>query len=90
MRGPASSTTAEIYLQTHEQTTASTAPHPKTSVIREKGESQNVCFKKQSTPNFPKNEHFLPPATHTMAALKFLQIFQNNNVIEVLRTTALC
>ena len=35
MRGPASSTTAEIYLQTHEQTTASTAPHTKTSVIKE-------------------------------------------------------
>ena len=29
-----------------------------------KGESQNVCFKKR-TPNFPKNEHFLPPDTHT-------------------------
>ena len=28
--------------------------------------SQNGCFnKKQSTSNFPKNEHFLPPDTHT-------------------------
>ena len=23
------------------------------------------CFKKKSTPNFPKNKHFLPPDTHT-------------------------
>ena len=37
------------------------------SVIRQKGESQNGCFKRQSTPNFPKNEHFLPPDTHTCA-----------------------
>ena len=29
-----------------------------TNVIRQKGESQNGCFKKD-TPNFPKNEHFL-------------------------------
>ena len=29
-------------------------------VIRRKSESQNGCFKKQSTPNFPNNEHFLP------------------------------
>ena len=29
-------------------------------VIRQKGESQNGCFKKTSMPNFPKNEHFLP------------------------------
>ena len=36
------------------------------SVIRQKGESQNGCFKKQqSTVNFPKNEHFLPLDTHT-------------------------
>ena len=24
-----------------------------------------VVTRKQSTPNFPKNEHFLPPDTHT-------------------------
>ena len=36
-----------------------------TSVIRQKGESQNRCFKKISTPNFPINEHFLLPDTHT-------------------------
>ena len=38
----------------------------KSSVIRQKGESQNGCFKKKkSTPNFPKNEHFLVPDPHT-------------------------
>ena len=36
-----------------------------TTVIRQKGESQKGCFKKkQSVPNFPKSEHFLPPDTH--------------------------
>ena len=36
-----------------------------TTVIRQKGESQKGCFKKkQSMPNFPKSEHFLPPDTH--------------------------
>ena len=33
----------------------------KSSVIRQKGESQSGCFKKTSTPNFPKIKHFLPP-----------------------------
>ena len=37
----------------------------KSSVIRRKGKYQNGCFKKQSTTNFPKNENFLPPDTHT-------------------------
>ena len=37
----------------------------KSSVIERKGESQNGCFKKTTTPNFPKNEHFLPPDTPT-------------------------
>ena len=36
----------------------------KSSVKRQKGESQNGCSGKQSTPNFPKNEHFLPLDTH--------------------------
>ena len=36
------------------------------SVIRQKGKSQNGCFKKTHFPsNFPKNEYFLPPDTHT-------------------------
>ena len=33
------------------------------SVTRQKSESQNGCFKKKSTSNFPKNEHFLPSDT---------------------------
>ena len=39
----------------------------KSSVKWQKGESRSACFKKkkQSTRNFPKNEHFLPPDTHT-------------------------
>ena len=28
--------------------------------------------RKQSTPNFPKNEHFLPPDTHTCVGKKYL------------------
>ena len=26
---------------------------------------KRLSLRKQSTPNFPKNEHFLPPDTHT-------------------------
>ena len=34
--------------------------------VRQKGESQKTgVTRKQSTPNFPKKEHFLPPDTHT-------------------------
>ena len=36
----------------------------KSSVIRQKGESQNGCFKKTKHAKFPKNEHFLPPDPH--------------------------
>ena len=32
-----------------------------------KCESQNGCFKEKSTSNFLKNEHFLPPDTHTFS-----------------------
>ena len=36
------------------------------SVLRQMGESQNGCFKKKkNTPNSSKNEHSLPPDTHT-------------------------
>ena len=35
------------------------------SVIGQKGQSQNGYFKKQNAPNFTKNEHFLPPDTYT-------------------------
>ena len=41
-------------------------PKIKSPVIRQKGESQNGCYKKKSsTTSFPKNEQFLPPDTHT-------------------------
>ena len=33
--------------------------------MRQKGEPQTGVSRKQDTPNFPKNEHFLPPDTHT-------------------------
>ena len=42
----------------------------KSSVIRQKGETQTGDSRKESTPNFPKNEHFLPPDTHT-SVLRF-------------------
>ena len=35
------------------------------SVINQKGESQNGCFKKIKHAKFPKSEHFLPFDTHT-------------------------
>ena len=35
------------------------------SVIRQKGESQNGCFKKRKQAKFSEIEHFLPPDTHT-------------------------
>ena len=34
------------------------------SVIRQKVNLKTGVSRKQSTPNFPKNEHFLPPDTH--------------------------
>ena len=37
------------------------------SVIRQKGESKTGVSREQSTSNFLKNEHFLPPDTHTYA-----------------------
>ena len=35
------------------------------SVIKQKGESQNGCYKKIKHSKFHKNEHFLPPDMHT-------------------------
>ena len=35
------------------------------SVIRQKDESQNGCFKKTKYAKFPKNKIFLSPDTHT-------------------------
>ena len=34
-------------------------------VIRQKGESQNRCFKKTKMPNFSKSKHFLLADMHT-------------------------
>ena len=46
----------------------------KLSAIRQKGESQNGCYKKKSTLNTLKNEHFLPPDTNThVSNVRFLE-----------------
>ena len=42
------------------------------SVIRQKSESQTGITRKQSMPNFPKNEYFLPFDTHTIKG-KFMK-----------------
>ena len=34
------------------------------SVVRQKGKSQKGVSRKQSTPKFPKNKHFLPSDTY--------------------------
>ena len=34
-------------------------------IISKRANLKTVVSRKQSTPNFPKNEHFLPPDTHT-------------------------
>ena len=42
----------------------------KSSVIRQKYEYQNECFKETKHAKFSKNEHFLPPDTHTYARVR--------------------
>ena len=37
----------------------------KSLVIRQNGESQTGCLRKQNTPNFLKNDYVLPPDTYT-------------------------
>ena len=64
------------------------------SVIRQKGESQNGCFKKakQSTPKFPKNKYFLPPDTHMYVCVsggKNCLLFGNFGVLCFLETPVL-
>ena len=44
-----------------------------TLVIRRKVESQDDATNKQSTLNFPKNEHFLPPDAHTNVCISGLK-----------------
>ena len=36
--------------------------------------------KKQSTQNFPKNEHFLPPVTHTHVVTHTREMFKPKNL----------
>ena len=35
------------------------------SVVRQKDKAQDGITRKRSTPNFPENEHFLPPDANT-------------------------
>ena len=59
------------------------------SVIRQKGESQNGCFKKkQSMLNFPKNEHFFSPDTHVSEGKKY-SFFRKFGVLCFLETPVL-
>ena len=49
----------------------------KTSVISQKDESQNGCFKKQSTPNFPKKKYFLLLDTHMYQGVRNICFLEN-------------
>ena len=40
------------------------------SVMRQKGKSQNGGYKKTKYAKFSKNEHFLPNDTHTRVCIK--------------------
>ena len=42
----------------------------KSSVIRQKDEYQNECSKETKHAKFSKNEHFLPPDTHTYVRVR--------------------
>ena len=59
-------------------------PHPlfflnsiliNSSIIRQKGEYQTEVTRKQSTPNFPKNKHFLHPDTHMYVRVRNFRFF---------------
>ena len=43
----------------------------KSSVKGKRANLKTGVSRKQSTPNFPKNEHFLPPDTHISRAKKY-------------------
>ena len=62
------------------------------SGMKQKGESQNECFKKAKMPKFPKNKHFVPPDTHTRVCIsggkKYL-FFGNFGLLCFLETLAL-
>ena len=51
------------------------------SVIRQKSESQTGIARKQSTPNFPKNEYFLPFDTHTIKGKFMKHMFSSHHVV---------
>ena len=62
------------------------------SIIRQKGKSQNGCFRKQSAPNFPKSKHFVPSDTHTYVCVsvgKKYSFFGKFSVLYFLETTVL-
>ena len=63
------------------------------SVIRQKGESQNGCFKKTKQAKFSKKpEHFLPPDTHTYVCVsggKKCSFFEKFGVLCFLETPLL-
>ena len=60
-----------------------------TAVIRQKGESQTGVLRKQSTSNFPKNEHFLPSDMYTYVCVsggKKCSLFGKFGVLYFLKT----
>ena len=62
------------------------------SVIRQKGESQNGCFKKAKHAKFQKHKHFLLPDTHTRVCVsrgKECLFFGNVGVLCFLETPVL-
>ena len=50
----------------------------KSSVIIKRANLKTGVSRKQSTPSFPKNEHFLPPDTQTYLCTLF-QLYKNND-----------
>ena len=62
------------------------------SVIRQKGDLKTGVSRKQSTPKFTKNKHFLPPDTHTYVCVsggKKCLFFGNFGVLCYLETRVL-
>ena len=62
------------------------------SVIRQKANLKTGVSRKQSTPNFPKNEHFLPSDTHTYKCVsggKNVRFFGKFDVLCFLETPVL-
>ena len=47
------------------------------SVIRQKGDLKTEVTRKQSTPNFPKKEHFLPPDTRAYEGVRNVCFSEN-------------